>query len=416
MRKILIMAVTAIMAVGLMACSQNQKNQERKVPQKETGLKNNESSDVKCDSVSTEADNDTNVRGKTKKLDTNDFSGKITEVFYGNNNSLLIATDKNVLYLYDADNGKIKAKTEIQNVESNQGVDMRKIHGGYAMVSEITNTKSASGLSNFSSENKWLVIIYDEMLNEKKTVDVSKIIENGEDIFNSERIAVSDNGNNISVSTDGGLYEYDIQQKRKRKIVDFTKSITYNGLSIDEMEFLSYMKQDKKLVFLAGSVKEPAEEGEESIPAYGTVSLSDGKIEFTRRESYCPEGIEVRNNLIFMPEQFEKAQGKLLTVNIGDGKEKLISFSSVKEGKDGVYCSDNGRYFATAELEDTRLRVRIYDMANGKLIKAQDITDKERLYFARVPRIYMLDDLKTCVVIMGAGINEVKTKAEIFNY
>ena len=70
-------------------------------------------------------------------------------------------------------------------------------------------------------------------------------------------------------------------------------------------------------------------------------------------------------------------------------------------------------YIATAVL-DGKLTVRVYDVDSGELIVTKVIEDSDPIYFNRIPMIYLLDDAKTAVVLLGGSIREIDTLVSTF--
>ena len=96
--------------------------------------------------------------------------------------------------------------------------------------------------------------------------------------------------------------------------------------------------------------------------------------------------------------------------------EKKFTFSSSSEGKDGVFCSEQGKYFATSILGEASVTINIYDTASGKVIHTETGKDKNSTYFQRVPQILILDESGTCIVVLGRGIGEVSTLITTFGF
>ena len=97
------------------------------------------------------------------------------------------------------------------------------------------------------------------------------------------------------------------------------------------------------------------------------------------------------------------------------GSANTLSFSASGEGKDGVYGSEQGNYVATAVL-DGSLTVRVYDVASGALVATEVIENSDPAYFYRIPSIYLLDEAKTAVVVLGGSIGEVDTLVSTFTF
>lgn len=96
--------------------------------------------------------------------------------------------------------------------------------------------------------------------------------------------------------------------------------------------------------------------------------------------------------------------------------EKTMSFSSRGEGKDGVYCSGQGKYVAASVLGENSVTINIYDTASGKNIHTETVQNGNGTYFLRIPQILILDETGTCIVLLGRGIDEVSTLITTFGF
>ena len=70
---------------------------------------------------------------------------------------------------------------------------------------------------------------------------------------------------------------------------------------------------------------------------------------------------------------------------------------------------------ATAVL-DGSLTVRVYDVDSGELIATEVVENANSTYFNRIPKIYLLDEAKTAVVLLGGSINELDTLVSTFTF
>ena len=96
--------------------------------------------------------------------------------------------------------------------------------------------------------------------------------------------------------------------------------------------------------------------------------------------------------------------------------EKTPSFASRSEGKDGVFCSDHGKYVATAVLKKSSVKISIYDTASGKKIHTETVKNSNSTYFQRIPQILILDKSGRCVVVLGRGIDKAGTLIKTFDF
>ena len=158
--------------------------------------------------------------------------------------------------------------------------------------------------------------------------------------------------------------------------------------------------------------------GGEGVSVYGTVSTDSANLTITKKGDYKVDTEEVQKggNLLIMPQSFDKNNGTLLMLDTISNTEKTMSFSSRSEGKDGVYCSGQGKYVATAILKKNSVTINIYDTTSGKKIHTETVQDSNSTYFMRIPQILILDESGTCIVVLGRGIDEVSTLITTFSF
>ena len=97
------------------------------------------------------------------------------------------------------------------------------------------------------------------------------------------------------------------------------------------------------------------------------------------------------------------------------GLENQFAFSSGDEGCEGVYSSEQGTYAATAVLGES-LIIRIYEVSSGSLIHTEEIENPDKTYFYRIPQIYLFDNSKTALVLLGGGIQKLDTLVSTFTF
>lgn len=353
--------------------------------------------------------------GKQGDDDFGAIKGKITEVFYGNDGDLLIQTKKEI-YLYHVADRMVKAKMKVPSL---RGLSVKRLAGGYAMVGGVSRSeKRGEGMSVSSdfSDGQWQVLILDSSLHIRKKINLSKHMEGKRDVSGAECIAVSYDGGEIAAATQKGIFVIGVRSEKRHKILDFAKKQVIEHLVLDGVNQIAFTKDDKKLVFFSSVLPESASDGEESISAWGTVSLDGKGLKMSADANYYAEEMHVYDSYLIFAESFEHNSGRLLRVDTRSAEKSFVPFSDKREGKDGVYLSADGKYFSTACLAGNSVTVRVYDMEQGKVLLKKTMKDKKEDYFYRIPRIYLLDKEKICVVVLGAGIEDVETKVEQFTW
>jgi hypothetical protein len=172
---------------------------------------------------------------------------------------------------------------------------------------------------------------------------------------------------------------------------------------------------DKTLTYVGMGI---SSNGGDGVSVYGTVSTDNASLSITQRADYEVDVEEVQKggNLLVMPQSFNKNNGTLLMLDTASNTEKKITFSGSSEGKDGVFCSEQGKYVATSILGEASVTINIYDTASGNVIHTETVKDNNSTYFQRVPQVLILDESGACIVVLGRGIGEVSTLITTFGF
>ena len=169
------------------------------------------------------------------------------------------------------------------------------------------------------------------------------------------------------------------------------------------------------IIFYGNGNTIPAVDGEDGFSIYGSIALDGSGLKLTKPSAYEIDEMQSSASRLFFPQTFTQADGTLLWIDRATGSTSTLSFSLGSEGKNGVYCSEQGNYVATAVL-DGNLTVRVYDVASGERIATEVIENSDPTYFNRIPRIYLLDGAKTAIVVLGGSINDLDTLVSTFEF
>ena len=304
-------------------------------------------------------------------LNPETIPGKIRGCFYGNGNSLLVLSDS--LYLYDTEKDKILANVPV----TDQPISVKQYDGGY-LVSGIENGSVVS-------------TIYDDLLNEKERLVLSELMS--DDFIFGDAVAISKNGKRLAFAGIRGIYLYDLENKLTSVLQAFENAGSDDGIGISMMNHIAFSGDGGDVIYTGLG---------HSIP-------------IIEKDSYEIDGFAVHGNALMMPQSFTKADGTLLTVDLTTKAEKFFRFNSKQEGKDGVFFSSQGDYAATAVLENGPM-IRIYDVCTGELLCEEMIQDVKDEYRFRVPQVMILDDSKSCIVLMGHTISDIDTAIYTFDF
>ena len=336
------------------------------------------------------------------------FSGKVSGCYYADGNRIIVAADQ--LYLYDAGKGETIASADI----SMGDLCVQTFTDGYFVVGQGKAEGGSNGSFAASESDGINGYILNKDFAVQDTISFSGLLSD-DFILQITGIAISQDGKQVAFGGLQGLYLYDISSRKVRTILNYSEEGTADNMQIVTMDSLTFTGNNT-LVYVGMATDTSI--GGDGVSVYGTVSTDSANLTITKKGDYNVDTEEVQKggNLLIMPQSFDENNGTLLMLDTVSNTENTMSFSSRSEGKDGVYCSGQGKYVATAILEESSVTVNIYDTASGKNIHTETVQDSNSTYFLRVPQILILDESGTCIVVLGRGIDEVSTLITTFGF
>ena len=336
------------------------------------------------------------------------FSGKVRGCYYADGSRIIVAADQ--LYLYDTGKSETIASADI----SMGDLCVQTFTDGYFVVGQGKAGGGSNGSFAASESDGINGYILNKDFAVQDTISFSGLLSD-DFIPQITGIAVSQDGKQVAFGGLQGLYLYDISSRKVRTILNYSEEGTEGNMQIATMDSLTFTGNNT-LVY-AGMATDTSIGGD-GVSVYGTVSTDGANFTITQKGDYKVDTEEVQKggNLLIMPQSFDKNNGTLLMLDTISNTEKTMSFSSRSEGEDGVYCSGQGKYVATAILEESSVTINIYDTASGKSIHTETVQDGNSTYFLRVPQILILDESGTCIVVLGRGIDEVSTLITTFGF
>ena len=350
---------------------------------------------------------DTNIMAVSSFKDSA-FSGKVSGCYYAGGSRIIVAADQ--LYLYDTGKGKTIASADI----SMEDLCVQTFTDGYFVVGQGKAGGGSNGSFAASESGGINGYILNKDFAVQDTISFSGLLSD-DFIPQITGIAVSQDGKQVAFGGLSGLYLYDVSSRKVRTVLNYSEEGTAGNLQIVTMDSLTFTGNNT-LVYVGMATDTSI--GGDGVSVYGTVSTDSADLTITKKGDYKIDTEEVQKggNLLIMPQSFEKNNGTLLMLDTISNTENTMSFSSRSEGKDGVYCSGQGKYVATAILEESSGTINIYDTASGKRIHTETVQDSNSTYFLRIPQILILDESGTCIVVLGRGIDEVSTLITTFGF
>lgn len=385
-----------VLSLSLVGCGAN-KNQpvpDTKLPEspsvQATEMPSEESENA--GTITTETDTESAISEAT--FNPNTFSSKIKGSFYASENRLFVLSDQ--LYLYNTKTDEIISSV---SVEQSQFI-VKSFDNGYLMT---------------GFENGGLTcILYDDMLQEKQRFILSEVVTTDDFIF-PDATAISPDGKQIAFAGIRGLYLYNVEKKSTDTLLEFESDTGINNNKIAVMDHLVFTTDGKSVIYAGLGNTIPMIDGEESFSIYGYISVDGKSQKLIKKDSYKIDNLSVFGNILIMPQSFERADGTLLIADVITGNERLLRFDATREGKDGVFCSSQGEYIATATL-GKGMTIRIYSTSTGELLHTETIKDNGQDYFYRIPQILILDESRTCIVLMGQSMDDMESMTTVFKF
>ena len=323
------------------------------------------------------------------------FGGKLQNCAYAGNGTLFVLADK--LYLYDTGTSSVLATAEAPL----RDFEAQAIDGGYVL----------SGMG----DSGMMAYIYDNSLSLNKEIAVNELLQGDFVISETGGIAASTDGKKLAFAAMGGLYLYDLESGSLTTLLNMAQNAGTASISISMLNGAAFAQDNSQIVFYGSGNSIPEVDGEEDFSIHGSIAVDGSGLKLTKPSDYEIEEMQSSVSRLFFPQTFTRANGTLLWIDRATGSANTLSFSASVEGKDGVYGSEQGNYVATAVL-DGSLTVRIYDVASGELVSTEVIENSDPTYFYRIPRIYLLDEAQTAVVVLGGSIDEVDTLVSTFEF
>ena len=346
-----------------------------------------------------------------EQADWSGIQGKIKGIYPAGGSKVLVFADQ--MSLYDLVTGKTVAAT---NSPALSYIRVLALDNGYAIVGQTSSDSSSGGFEQSDSGPEFRAAIYDETLVLKSEIDISGLVADGEFLIDAEAIAISPDGNNIAFATMQGVTLYDRVNQKSTKLIDLTGDDEKAYLGISVIEQMGFTNNGKSVAFKAQSFDVPAVVDKPSFDTVGTVNIDGRGLTNKKPDGYSPKMLTSYPSRLLVAEDFKTASGRMMVIDSKSGEQKIQTLSDKKEGGN-IYGSDTGRYFASSISSKTGWTVRVYETDTGKLVKEESISnDEQELYGINDPMICVLDDTKTCMVLLGHKQEAVDTKIASFSF
>ncbi len=306
-------------------------------------------------------------------------------IYYGSENKLLLLDDALTLAEYPK---KRSEATYTFNEENIRSEDYIRIDSGYAAM--LCTREQAGFLYRY--------IYLNHQLEYEKEIVLNDIVE-GEMILGPAKIAISQSGEKILISTMEHLYVYDVSTQEKNIVLDYSKE--NNGIqSISEMAFVD---NDTKIAFTAETFDLPMQDGDGSFETYGFMSL-DGNIITNKKPSYGNDTnlrITAYKDYVLFEDAGRNPSGKVLVIDVKTHEEKI--YDVAKRGElMSLFGSNQGKYFAVGIENKDELFIEVYETESGERIHQMSVDYKDQLHY----KVLLLDESQQGMVLLRKGSSD----------
>ncbi len=342
----------------------------------------------------------------TQQKDWSKVQGKIRGIYSAGGSKVLVFA--NEISLYDLATGKTVGTV------SEEGLDSLRcwtLDTGYVIVGQVASKGSGGFEAEEGSSGPQLrVVFYDTNLKSRSEFDISNLLRDEKTLMDTEAIAFSSDGNRIAYATMTGLYLYDRQQDKHTTLIDLTAEDEKARSGICNVEQVGFTNGGNNIAFKAQSFDVPAVIGEPSFDTIGIINTDGTGLTNQKADGYAVKELSAYDSRLLVAEDFTTADGRVMVMDNKSGSKKIHILSDNNEGGN-IYGSDTGRYFASSVSSKTGWTVRIYDTETGKMVKEESISnDGEEVYGFKDPMLRIVDETKTCIVLLGNKQDEVDTK------
>lgn len=331
----------------------------------------------------------------------------IQRIYYGSMGTLLISTS-DTLYWYDVGRGEILAQRPADHWS-----DVAFYSSGNTLCAIATSyTGENTGGFVSSSDADTVCIFYDEMLQETETINLSDL-RGGRDYIRCA--AVSGDGNKIAYATLDKLYCYDRISNTVGLVLDLSRENMEKNHGLSSISSISFAPSANRLLFCGLSFSFPLTGNQSGDMTYGCIDLDGTGLQ--NLSFQCFEAGSLAGSAggyLFFEESMKSASGKLAVVDSKDMSQQIYSLGSVREGTSGLFCSQDGAYYATEEVSANKITLRFYDRATGQLACTRIFEDADARYFSRTPSVFIIDSQNLCIVKLG-GFNDIPSKVVTFS-
>ena len=338
------------------------------------------------------------------------LEGDIKNIYFADKDKVFIIADK--LYLYDTETSEILQEVPQEEFLSQ---DFWVIDKGYVTVRK-TSTSGNSGLMTTDGGFNFSVIFYNHDLTIVSEFDLNQLFEGDDMLISTDAISFSASGTQVAYATYSGLYIYDFEKETKTTVIDLESEDAKPRSGIVNIEQIGFTNEDTRIAFKAQSFNIPAEPDKPSFDTCGIVNTDGSELLNRTFDNFACRNLTAYNRLLLFAEDPTVVTGKALVMEMPSNQMKTHTL--IEKAESGfISGSNSGRYFATPISHKSGWTVRVYNTETGKSEAEQQVSsDKNGLFMSHEPIIKLIDETRTCIVLLGSKRDDIETKILISQF
>lgn len=338
------------------------------------------------------------------------LEGDIKHIYYADEDKVFIVADK--LYLYDTDTRKILQEAPHEEVLSER---FWVTDNGYVAVRQSSTSDHGESVMT-DGAFRYKATFYDYDLNIVSEFDLNQLLADDDMLMSTDAISFSASGTQVAFATYSGLYIYDFATETKNTIIDLTSEDAKERSGMVNIEQIGFTNEDQRIAFKAQSFDIPADPDKPSFATCGIVNIDGSELLNRTFDNFSCQNLTAYNHLLLFAEDPTVVSGKALVMEMPSHQTKMHTL--MEKAESGFISGSNaGRYFATPIAHKTGWTIRVYHTETGKLEAEQQVSNDGNDHFmSHEPVIKLIDETRTCIVLLGSKRDDIESKVIISQF
>lgn len=343
------------------------------------------------------------------KLNKDLFDGSDMKIWSGKDETLIVLKE-DTLYLYDVVKAQILAEGKTQQWFLPQ---VHLCDDGFCIIGSIREDVSDDNmgedtpfLGKIVEDSTCEAVFYNDSLQETDRIILNDIVEYPD----ATMWTASPDGSMLGYfNIWNGLCIYDCGSGTVKQLLNVSGPLDKisNLLGPDAIFF---DMENERLVFTGQTSKNNI-----TFESWGYIGLDGTGYENHIFEKNPGAAVGYKNGKLLLGEDSLMFEGRMGYVDVDLKKEEYGNNVEGGYTIGGPVFSDSGNTFATTDIAEDKVVLKIYNTADFSEICQEVFEDENKELFYSQPKVFLFDRLRTCLVYMG-GYKEIPMKAYFVKY